>query len=134
MPWIAQIGSTLVIPSGGRDHLHIVCSDRMSFPGRAPGCCLVVNLSSTVPRCDRTLVLNVGDHPFINHESFVFYSKAFVEEATALEDRVAIGIYRPHTTADRALIKRIVASMNASDFTSGDMLKASNQVWNQTVW
>lgn len=134
MAWAAQIGSTLLIPSGGCDHLHIICSDPMNFPGRAPGGCLLVNVSSAVPKCDRTVVLNIGDHPFIDHESFVFYKKTFVEAASTLEKLVTANVYKAHHPADRKLVKRIVASMDVSDFTPGDMIKVSRQVWVTTAW
>ncbi len=134
MEWFAQLGSTLLMPSGGLDHLHIVCSDPLNFPGRANGSCLLVNVTTVVSKCDRTVVLNVGDHPFITHESFVYYKKAFIDTATALQSLVAKGVYKPHSPADRALVKRIIACMDRSDFTSGEMLKASTQVWTQTVW
>lgn len=134
MAWVAQIGATLLIPSGDCDHLHIVCSDPLNFPGRAPGSCLLVNVSTTVPKCDRTVVLNTGDHPFINRESFVFYRKAFVETASALQANVAAGVYTAHLPAGRSLVKRIVARMDTSEFTSGEMLRVSKQVWNETTW
>ncbi len=134
MAWVAQLGSTLLIPSGGCDHLHIICSDPMNFPGRAPGSCLLINVSSFVPKCDRTVTLSKGDHPFICHDSFVFYRKAYTEEANTLQLHVANGVYKSHQPADRALVKRIVASMDASDFTSGEMLLISKQVWAGTNW
>lgn len=134
MTWVAQLGSTLLIPSGGCDHLHIVCSDPMNFSGRSPGSCLLVNISTVVPKCDRTLVLNVGDHPFISRESFVYYRKAYTEAANTLQTHVANGVYHGHSPADRMLVRRIVASMNASDFTPGDMLRIATQVWNGTKW
>lgn len=134
MAWVAQIGSTLLIPTGGFDHLHIVCSDPLDFPGRAPGSCLLVNISTAVPKCDRTLILNKGDHPFIDRESFVFYRKALVEPASHLESLVATAVYKAHAPADRVLVKRIVASMDASAFTSGEMLKVAKQVWDATKW
>lgn len=134
MTWTAQLGSTILIPSGGYDHLHIVCSDPMDFEGRQPQSCLLLNISSVVARCDRTLVLTVGDHPFIQHDSFVYYKKAMIESAAVLQQNVVSGLYRAHQPANRLLVKRIIASMDASDFTSGEMVKAAAQVWNQTVW
>lgn len=134
MAWVAKLGSTLLIPSGGCDHLHIVCCDPLNFPGRASNSCLLVNVSTTVPKCDRTVVLNLGDHPFINHESFVFYKKAFTETASALQLHVATGFYKAHLPVDRSLVKRVIACMDTSDFTSGEMLSASKQVWTETTW
>lgn len=134
MTWVAQIGSSLLIPSGGCNHLHIVCSDPMNFPGWAARSCLLLSISTTVPKCDRTLVLDRGDHPFIDHESFVFYRKALVEQAQVLEQLVAKNVYTAHQPAYRALVKKIVARMDQSDFTRGDMLKVCKQVWESTNW
>ena len=134
MAWVAQLGSTLLIPTGGVNHLHIVCNDPMNFAGRVPASCLLVNLSSVVPKCDRTLVLRVGDHPFVNHDSFVFYAGATIDAASTLEAHVRNGVYVEHAPANRALVRRIVACMDASDFTRGEFRKASTQIWNSTTW
>lgn len=134
MAWVAQLGSTLLVPTGSASHLHIICSDPMSFQGRAPNSCLMVNLSSVVPKCDQTLLLEVGDHPFIKHSSFVFFAKASIEAASHLESCVNSGLYVEQEQASRPLVKRIVACMDASDFTPGEYRKASTQVWNQTIW
>ena len=64
----------------------------------------------------------------------VAYTPEAIESASTLELLVSTGVYVAHDPATKALIKRIVASMDASDFTSGEMLKASNQVWTQTTW
>jgi hypothetical protein len=134
MAWRAQVGSTLLIPSGGCDHLHIVCSDPMDFRGYATQSCLLVNISSVVPKCDTTVVLDAGDHPFVVHPSFVFYKKAFVERASTLEKWVVDGVYKQHQSADRSLVKRVVACMDASDFTPGGILQVAKVVWNGTTW
>lgn len=84
--------------------------------------------------CDRTVILNSTHHPFISHESFVFYRKAFVDTASTLESLVASNVYKQHQPVDRGLVKRIVACMDSSDFTTGDMLKISTQVWKETTW
>jgi hypothetical protein len=114
--------------------LHIVCSDPMDFGGFPSQSCLLVNLSSVLPKCDTTVVLGVGDHPFVVHPSFVFYKKAFVERASNLEKWVADGLYKEHKPANRALVRRIVANMDASDFTPGDMVRVAKAVWNHTAW
>ncbi|MBV5347069.1 hypothetical protein JZU46_02470 [bacterium] len=64
----------------------------------------------------------------------MFYKKAFTDTAITLESLVATGVYKAHSPADRALVKRVIACMDESEFTSGEMLKASKQVWNETTW
>ncbi len=65
-------------------HLHIVCSDTCPLGGN-----LIVPVSSFYDGCDNTCELDVGDHEFIRHLSFVFYAKSKVVPAARIDDLVA---------------------------------------------
>ncbi len=52
-------------------HLHIVCNDTCER-----GLNLLVPVSSFWDGCDATCELDVGDHEFIQHLSFVFYANS----------------------------------------------------------
>ncbi len=51
-------------------HLWVVLSD----PSKDPNNILLVNLTSWKPEKERACVLNVGDHPWITHETCVNYN------------------------------------------------------------
>ena len=101
----------------------------MPLPGYGSTSCLLLNITSVVPKCDETCVLDVGAHPFVTGRSFVGYRWAKVERAAELERRVADGVYRQHQPADIALVKRMVACMEDSPRTSGEMRKIAKIVW-----
>lgn len=128
------MGSAILVPSGGVQHLHIVCSEPMNFEGRPPNSCLLLNVSSVVPKCDATVILKAGDHPFIKHDSFVYFRYASIEPAQALENNVACNVYTAQPPAQPWLVKKIVASINASPFTTGEIQKIGDIVWKTTSW
>lgn len=82
-------GETFRRPGGG--HLWIVISE----PQQNRQCIAVVNITSVRKnvRYDSSCILHVGDHPFIQHESYVLYQESRVESDRALEKKVAGGGY-----------------------------------------
>lgn len=90
---IARAG-TLLIPSGpdndpGRRHLHVVCTD----PDAAKTQLIVSITSWTNNLCDGTCILQPHEHPWLRHQSYVFYRKARIELATTLENGLRLGIF-----------------------------------------
>jgi hypothetical protein len=111
---VARAG-TLLIPSGPTGnanlrHLHIVCTEPCS-----KGQQLLVSVTTwTNSLCDDACILDVGDHPFIRHKSWVMYRKARLELADDLDNGVAIGVLVPHQPVADAVFERIVAGICAS--------------------
>lgn len=75
-------GSTLLIPGthGNPEKLHfciILTNPRRIRPHQT----LYVPVITMHPKYDSTCILNVGDHPFITHESCVDYARAQVQNA-----------------------------------------------------
>jgi len=75
---------TLLVPSGPRVkpdqmHRHIVCNDTCER-----GLNLLIPVTSFWDGCDTTCELDVGDHEFIKHLSFVFYAKSQLFRAEQL--------------------------------------------------
>lgn len=123
------MGSALLIETGPCLHLHIVCSEPMNFAGYPPASCLVVSISTVIAKCDQACVLGKGDHPFIDHPSFVRFKGATLMQARSLEHNVQRGIYKVQPAADLALVRRILANMDISDHTPGDMVEVGRLVW-----
>lgn len=114
---VAQAG-TLLIPSGpannaDRKHLHIVCTDPC-----ARGLQLVVSITTwTNSLCDSTCILDVGDHDFIRHQSWIMYRKARLEEAVTLDNGVEQGIFIPRQPMRGEVFDRVAAGICASQHT-----------------
>jgi len=77
-------GLTFLDP-GEQPHLWIVLTDGMDYESltyKRKEYALVVNV--TTSRFDKSCVLNAGDHPFIKHDSYVYYAKAELYSARRL--------------------------------------------------
>lgn len=117
---IAKKG-TILIPSGGVKHLHFVCSDPVFYPKYAKESVLVVNISS-VPEegeeYDGTCVLDVGDHPFVKHPSYVYYRKADIFGAESVQQRIDDGTFDVHQVCPDGTFARILDGFDISEDVS----------------
>lgn len=64
---------------------------------------------------DKTCLLNVGDHPFIKHESYIYYRKADIFGASSIARSVADGTFNTHSTFDDPVFNRILAGFTTSN-------------------
>ena len=67
-----------------------------------------------LPGHEACQVLQPGDHPYIRHDSCIYYRGARLISAELLEDRVATGASPRHETATRELLRRIQDAAIAS--------------------
>jgi hypothetical protein len=57
---------------------------------------LIVSITSwTNDLCDATCIVQQHEHPWLRHQSYVFYRKARIEAATTLENGLRQGIFEP---------------------------------------
>lgn len=107
---------TLLIPSGGTDHLFFICNDPVYYPKMAKECFLAVNISTVKPGIehDSTCILNAGDHPFVHHSSFVYYKKADIFGAITVSQQIASGDIRTHAPCSDQTFSRILAGFGIS--------------------
>ncbi|MFM8333248.1 MAG: hypothetical protein ACKN9T_16335 [Candidatus Methylumidiphilus sp.] len=107
---------SLLIPTGPCQHLHIICNDPVFYPAKATLCFLAVNISSIDPLLthDASCILKPGDHPFITHDSFVYYKKADIFGATTTARRIAEGDITIHDPFDDAVFERILTGFSLS--------------------
>jgi len=129
MPWKAVAGSTFCLrPTyDGIEHLHFVLSNPTDFDGFAKQSCLYVNASTPKGRHDTTCIIRSGAHPFIQHDTFIYYRYAGVERAVDLEARLnpPNGLYRPHDDANIGLVSFILDRMAHSPHASRDLKKCA---------
>ena len=108
--------ATIILRSGRCDHLHIVCNDPIHCPRFGREGVLLVNVTSIDPLVphDSTCVLNVGDHPFIQHPSYIFYRRAEVHGVLTVANKIADNEYRyGHDIADH-VFQRVLQGFRQS--------------------
>lgn len=104
--------------SGSKEHIYFICNDPVYYPKIAKDSFLAVNLTSIVDGIehDPTCVLNVGDHPFVIHPSYIIYSRADVFGVDTIAGKVKSGDIRIHQPCNDSTFQRILAGFNASSF------------------
>ena len=112
-------GKSIVMPksSGETPHLWVVVTEPEGTPPEA----VIVNLTSRKPDSDTTVVLNVGDHPFITHETIVFYADATLAKTDGIEALSRFRGYGYHDDFDPEVLERIKQGLIDSRNTPKDI-------------
>lgn len=112
--WTCRKGASLLIPSGPNEkrHLFALMLDPVQVNGKGSRPCVlmacVVSVKDGVQHEDCCL-LGPGDHPFIQHDSFVDYRFTRLEFADDVQGRVQDGTFIEKDDCSPELLKRIVA-------------------------
>lgn len=114
---------TLLAPSGPTSHLFIICNDTCRL-----GANLLVNISSFYDGCDDTCVLNVGDHDFVTHASYVFYAEATIMKAAGIKNGFDRGVLTPRDPLIDPVFERVIEGINKSPDTPRNVVKYFNQL------
>lgn len=88
---------------------------------------IIVSLSSVKAggmRPDPACLLHGGEHPFVNHESYVFYRRAEFTTVTSLRGKVTRGEVMVKPPADTALVRQIRSAAIKSEFTDPSVIQA----------
>ena len=113
-------GQILHIPGTGpahdkqRGHFFVVLTG-----ARENGACLLIPICSTHAKCDRTSILNIGDHHCIKRESFAMYSGMKLYAASHLESQIAKSVIEllPSTLSAK-LISTVSVGIANSKFSA----------------
>ena len=102
------------MPVGGNgNHLFVVCTDPCEL-----GKVVLVNISSWKgERCDPTVRLEIGSHPFITRDSYVVYNFAEIERRITIEAGEAQGRFVRREDFIEPDLSRIVDGLMQSRFT-----------------
>lgn len=102
------------MPTGGNGlHLFVICTDMC-----ANNKFVLANITTwTGERCDPTVQLNFGDHPFIDRHSYVLYQMALVERRITIEAGVSQGRFAQREDMPAAKVQEIQDGLMASRFT-----------------
>ena len=104
----------LLIPFNEVPHLFAVMNDEC-----CDKFCLTIMITSIRPGkyYDAACVLDVGDHPFIKHPSYLLYRMAEITKADRISLFVSKNYYIPKEDFSEEVFKRISAGIRISDDT-----------------
>ena len=112
-------GGALLVPSGpthdpDRKHLYVLLTDPVGQGQQI----LMVPICSVEPDkfCDDTCLLAVGEHQFLQHESYVAYAKCRVEAALHVLNLVGSGYFIPKDPLSDSIVVRMCNGLATSKF------------------
>lgn len=124
--------ATVLVPSGTTEqpdlkHLFILLND----PTHKACLVLIVSISTIRPGryFDDTCRLFSGEHPFINTDSYVMYSKARIESADTLDRGVRKQILIPKEPMDGGVFARICEGVFHSRHVSPEIRNFFEPIW-----
>lgn len=89
----------MTAPQPGQEieHLWLLITN----PNPATHEAIMVNVTTQRPHSDTTTILNVGDHPFVQKPSVIFYADARTVDTRLLDAAAQRGAYQAHATFER---------------------------------
>jgi hypothetical protein len=121
-------GDTFLMPAPGgtlTPHLWIVITQ----PDPASRLCGIVSVTTLRNSKDQTVILRPGDHPFIRHDSTIFYGDAMIVDAQRLETEIAAGLALRREKCPAPTLKLIQAGVTASPFTRPKFQRFCRAQW-----
>ncbi len=112
---MAGLGDSFMLPKPGQEteHLWVLITNPDPVTHEA----IMVNVTTQRPHSDTTTILKVGDHPFIQKPSVIFYADARTVDTRLLDAAVQRGAYNSHAAFQATVIHKIQIGMLASPFT-----------------
>jgi hypothetical protein len=98
-------GNTFLLADRGQPILHLWVV--VSEPAGNPATVATVSFTTRRRLSDDTVVLDVGDHPFIKQPTVVYYSDARIREVRKIEQGIRDGTVHLREDVSSALLTRI---------------------------
>lgn len=118
-----KCGDTLEMPKRGDStpHLWILLTD----PDPATGEVVIVNVTTKRSHSDTTVILQAGDHPYIDHESTIYYADAQIRDVRLMEQAIkeANPYVKPNAACSPELLQRVKDGVHQSKFTPNKIRK-----------
>jgi hypothetical protein len=121
-------GDTFLMPAPGgvaTPHLWIVVTQ----PDPQTHLCAIVSVTTLRNSKDQTVILRPGDHPFVRHDSTVFYGDAMIVDALRLESEIAAGLALVRERCSKAILKLLQDGVVASLFTRPKIQRFCREHW-----
>lgn len=124
-----SLGDTLLLPKPGHETYHLWVLLTAANP--QSGEVIIVNLTTERPHSDKTVVIQRGEHRFVDHPTVVFYSDARLARVAALESAVNHRIANLHDPLNPSLLGRVQEGLLASPLTPAKIKTAFTQAREQ---
>lgn len=111
-----ECGDTFLMPAPGglaTPHLWIVITQ----PAPESQLCAVVSVTTLRNSKDQTVLLRPGDHPFIRHDSTIFYGDGMIVDARRVDAEIGAGLAIRKEKCPPATLKLVQQGVLASPFT-----------------
>ena len=121
-------GDTFLMPAPGgaaTPHFWIVITQ----PDPDTHLCAIVSVTTLRNSKDQTVILRPGDHPFIRHDSTIFYGDAMIVDARRLEAEIAAGLALVREKCSAATLKLVQDGVAASPFARPKILRFCRDQW-----
>ena len=82
---------------------------------------VMVNLTTRRLHSDDTVILRPGDHPFVHHETVIFYQDALLVETRALTEAVRGGVATMHNAFRSDVLTKMQCGLEKSPYTPDDI-------------
>jgi hypothetical protein len=99
------------LPDAVGAHLWFVCTN-----ASASGELAALSLTTLRPVSDTTCIVARGDHPFVQHDSVIYYRAGRLWEVRALQAAIDSGLLVRHECASDKLMQRIREGASVSRF------------------
>lgn len=109
----------MLVPSGPekKNHLFTVALGPKKLDGYGPhDQVLMVSVTSVKPgfKFDDACPLKEGDHPYIKHDSYIYYREPRIEQASRVTEMVRTGQWAAKEPCDEELMGKILAGFHRS--------------------
>jgi len=123
------LGDTVLLPKPGQNksHLWVLVTAVNPQTGEA----IIVNFTTERPHSDKTVVIQPGEHAFVDRPTVVFYADARFVNLALLDTAVQQGIATQHNPLTPVLLKRVQAGLLASTLTPTKIKTAFTQAQQQ---
>lgn len=108
-------------------HLWIVVTQ----PESQTHLCAIVSVTTLRNSKDQTVILRPGDHPFIRHDSTIFYGDAMIVDARRLDAEIVAGLALVNARCPAATLKLVQDGVGASPFTRPKVLRFCKDQWSR---
>jgi hypothetical protein len=112
---MAGLGDSFMLPKPGQEteHLWVLITN----PDPVTHDAIMVSVTTQRPHSDTTRILNVGDHPFLQKPSVIFYADTRIVNTDLLDAAVTRGACHAHVVFQAPVIRRIQSGVTASPLT-----------------
>lgn len=123
-----ECGDTFLMPAPGgpaTPHLWIVITQ----PDATGWLCVIVSVTTLRYGKDQTVVLRPGDHPFIRHDSTVFFGDSRIVDARKLDALIEAGAAMKQEACPARTLKLVQDGLLASPFTPLKVARFCRERW-----